>query len=89
MIRSAFQSRRIPTTAEPNALLAVYWTDLLPQANYGGQMRSWGNASMFVVEWARMPHYAGGACLRVLDVNACMKRSHFQLQVTLHSTFAC
>eukprot|EP01047_Picozoa_sp_COSAG01_P049386 COSAG01_NODE_4894_length_4642_cov_13.405191_6_plen_81_part_00 len=53
------------------------------------QMRSWGNASMFVVEWARMPHYAGGACLRVLDMNACMKRSHFQLQVTLHSTFAC
>ncbi|BAS27042.1 PKD domain-containing protein [Limnochorda pilosa] len=47
----------VPTTTDPNDLLAVWWDDLRPSS--GGEVYHWYDAAddRFVVEWHQVPRY--------------------------------
>ena len=55
---TSYTNQPIPSSDEPNAILAPFWDDLNP--TNGGQMYyfSWGDH--FVVQWDEVPLYSGG-----------------------------
>lgn len=55
---TSYTNQPIPSSEDPNALLAPFWDDLNP--TNGGQIYyfSWGDH--FVVQYNEIPHYSGG-----------------------------
>ncbi len=52
---NSYQPRNIPSSSEPNALIAVFWRDLNPSAN--GEIKYGYNDSVFVVSWENVKNY--------------------------------
>ena len=48
----------IPTTSEPNNLVAVCWDDLSP--NISGEVYYYQDSGRFIVQWDNVPHYNSG-----------------------------
>ena len=55
---TAYDNEAIPSSTDPNALLAPFWDDLNP--NDGGQMYYYQWGDQFIVEWDAIPHYGSG-----------------------------
>ena len=51
------ETSRIPNTRVPNNLIAPYWTDLDPTKSSNAIVYTYGNTSLFVVEWANVPYW--------------------------------
>ena len=55
---TSYTNQPIPSSEDPNALLAPFWDDLNP--NNGGQMYYFPWGDHFVVQWNAVPHYSSG-----------------------------
>jgi len=56
---TAYTNAGIPSTAEPNNLVAPYWDDMNPSSSYYGTVWYYADpgGEFFVVEWDSMNHY--------------------------------
>jgi hypothetical protein len=55
---TSYTNQPIPSSEDPNALLAPFWDDLNP--TNGGQMYYFPWGDHFVVQYNEIPHYSGG-----------------------------
>jgi len=55
---TAYSNQEIPSSGEPNSLLAILWDDLNP--NNGGTIYYHRESDRFIVEWDGVPHYGSG-----------------------------
>ncbi len=55
---TSYTNQPIPSSEDPNALLAPFWDDLNP--TNGGQMYYFPWGDHFVVQWNEIQHYSGG-----------------------------
>ena len=70
----------IPTSSEPNNLVAVCWDDLSP--NLGGEVYYYVDANRFIAQWDSIPHYSSG---EVFTFQAILKqRQQHSLPVSGH-----
>ncbi len=58
---TSFSNDPIPSTDNPNNIVAAYWDDLNP--GRGGQVAYYSDTAnhRFIVEWYQVPHYSGGS----------------------------
>ena len=55
---TSYTNQPIPSSGDPDAILAPFWTDLNP--TNGGQMYYFPWGDKFVVQWDGVPHYSNG-----------------------------
>ena len=89
-VQAAYQTNRMPSAQWPNNQIAALWTDLaVGDQDFNGAIYTWGNASVFGIEWAQIPHY-DSTCLNSGNTGAtvnpdgtiapsCLRLTHFEL----------
>ena len=88
---AAYQTNRMPGRQWPNNQIAALWTDLaVGDGQYNaGDVYTWGNETVFGIEWAQIPHYdsdcfASGNTGGTLNEDgtvepSCLRLTHFEL----------
>ena len=87
---AAYQTNRMPSQQWPNNQIAVLWTDLAVERQHSeGDVYTWGNETVFGIEWARIPHYdadcfASGNTGGTINADgtvepSCLRLTHFEL----------
>jgi hypothetical protein len=88
---AAYVTNRMPSPQWPNNQIAALWTDLsVGEQDYNvGDVYTWGNETVFGIEWAQIPHYdsdcfangnTGGHLNEDGSVEpGCLRLTHFEL----------
>ncbi len=63
---TSFSNQPIPSTDDPNAILAPFWTDLNP--SNGGAIYYHQDRNRFIIEWKNVPSYSDSNSLQTFQI---------------------